>query len=255
MKVPLEDEVCQILAALGIHLLGPGHPIVDEFHRACVAFRSHLVNLETSQDRPPLSRSSFWEITPKYRFDVLSQDIPNIANQLAFAIGFSSLYLGQVAESTTTYFKTFADAFFWYHIDFGIRLASSGWDRIALLLDLAFDLNTGTRCSLPLVLKEIPNIDAQIIQDKNFKKLKAFRDGGFLDLEARAGEGARHEATHLLSPSTRFLCEFLDAIVKKPGKAPPESRPKERRDMLVEHHGLYVSGIENAAQLVSSRWS
>lgn len=249
MQVPLEKEVHQILAGRGIPLLD--YTVV---HTTCAGYRSHLLKLEASQPQLPLSGNTFWDITPKYRFDVLAEDIPRVANELAFAIGLSSVYLGQVAEGRRPYFRTSADSFFWYHIDFGVRLASSGWDRIALLLDLAFDLKTGTKCNFPLVLREMPKVDEHIIEDGNFKKLKAFRDGRFLDLEAGAGEGARHEATHLLSPSTRFLFEYSDAVAKKLRKVPPELRPEARWDMLVEHHRFYVSGIENTLGLVASRW-
>lgn len=250
----MEEEILQILLDLKISLIDLNHPFLGEFYKRCSKFRSDLLNKETAQARPPLSGSSFWDITPKYRVDVLGIDISKMANQLAFAIGFASLYLSQVAKSETTYFPTTADSFFWYHIDFGIRLASSGWDRIALLLDLAFGLNTGTNCNLRLVLKNIPKVDTQIIQDASFKKLKAFRDGRFLYLEAKAGTGARYEATHLLSPGTRLLFEFLDTHAGKPPKVPTELRPKERRDMLIEHHGFYLSRIQDALRLVSLRW-
>lgn len=253
MKIPLEKEVLHILSDLGLFLINVDHPILDELYKLTSNLRSYLLNLETTQVRPSLSHNSFWNITPKYRMDVLRSDIVKIANQLASAIGFSTLYLSQVAESKTTYFPTMADSFFWYHIDFGIRLASSGWDRIAILLDLTYELNTGTECSFPLVLREISKIDRKIFEDVNFKKLKAFRDGRFLDLEAGAGKGARHETTHLLSPGTKFLFEFLENR-RKLVSIPPELRPKERRDMLIEHHRFYLSGIRSALQLAFLRW-
>ncbi len=249
MQVPLERDVRHILSDLGISLLD-----YMRVYTTCAGFRSHLLKLEDSQLPLPLTGSTFWDITPKYRFDALAIDIPRVANELAFAIGFSSIYLPQVAEGKRRYFPTCADAFFWYHIDFGIRLASSGWDRIALLLDLAFDLKTGTRCNFPLVLREIAKLDKQIVHEESFKELKAFRDGRFLDLEVRAGKGARHEATHLLSPGTRFLFEFHEAVPQKLEEVPSELRPEARRDMLVEHHRFYVLGVENTLRLVASRW-
>lgn len=253
MEIPLEKEVLQILSDQKIFLLNVEHPIVDELHKCCSKLRSYLLDLEANQPRSSLSHSSFWQITPKYRLDVLRMGIPKIANQLAYAISFSTLYLSQIAESKTTYFPTMVDSFFWYHIDFGTRLASSGWDRIALLLDLAYQLNTLTECSFPFVLRELPKVDKKIVQDANFKKLKTFRDSRFLDLEAGSGKGARHETTHLLSPSTKFFFEFLENG-NKSVSVPPELRPKERRNMLIEHHEFYLSGIQSALQLVSLRW-
>lgn len=253
MEIPLEKEILQILSNLGIPVLNVNHPIHDELFRCSSKLRSHLLKIATTQARHALSQSSFWDITPKYRLDVLRFDIVKIANQLAYAIGFSTLYLSQVAKSKTTYFPTMADSFFWYHIDFGIRLASSGWDRIALLLDLAYQLNLDTKCNFPRVVREIPKVDRNIVHNTDFKKLRDFRNNRFLDLEAGAGRGARHETTHLLSASTKFFSEFLE----NRGKAvriPPDLRPKERRDMLIEHHEFYLSGIQSALQLVSLRW-
>ncbi|MGE5443009.1 MAG: hypothetical protein ACM3SR_00195 [Ignavibacteriales bacterium] len=103
------------------------------------------------------------------------------------------------------------------------------------------------------MLRELPKVDKKIVQDANFKKLKTFRDSRFLDLEAGSGKGARHETTHLLSPSTKFFFEFLEKG-NKSVSVPPELRPKERRNMLIEHHEFYLSGIQSALQLVSLRW-
>jgi hypothetical protein len=254
MEIPLRKEVLKILSDLKISLIDSNHQFVGEYYKCCSRLRTHLLNKESGQALFPLSGGSFWDITPKFRVDVLGIDIHTIANQLAYSIGFSSLYLNQVAKIQTQYSPTMADYFFWYHIDFGIRLASSGWDRIALLLDLAFELNSGKDCNLSLVLRNIPKVNPQIIQDVNFKKLKAFRDSRFLDLEAGAGKGARHETTHLISPSTRLLFEFLDTHAGMPGKIPPELRPKERLDMLIEHHGFYLSGVQDTLRLISLRW-
>ena len=78
-------------------------------------------------------------------------------------------------------FPTFADGFFWYHIDYGFRLAPSGWDRLALLLDLAFNTGVGFSCNLKRVLIAITKKDPQIVQDTNFVELTSFRDDQFRD--------------------------------------------------------------------------
>jgi hypothetical protein len=254
MHVPFIEEARHLLSTLGIPLLSAEDELVMQLHRNCESFRLHLLEKETSEPRQPLLQRSFWDITPKYRFDVLVQEIPKVANKLAYAIGFSSVYLEHVAPSRLPYFPTAADHCFWYHIDFGIRLASSGWDRVALLLDLAFDLHTATKCSLPRVLKSIPkSVDPGIVQDQNFKNLKTFRDGRFFDLEAGAGKGARHETTHLLLPSTRYLFSLLDAHARGES-VPPELGPIGQRDMLVEHHKQYLCGIQGVGRLVFAWW-
>lgn len=254
MEAPLAGDIYNILSDLGIKFLNRDHPLLGELHKYCSGLRSHLLEKEGGEKRYPLIANAFWEITPKYRLDVLIQDIVKIGNQLAYAIGFATLYLEHLSEAERVYFPGPGDNFFWYHIDFGLRLASSGWDRLALLLDLSYDLNTGVRCNLQLVLREITKANSNIVNDNDFKTLKTFRDGRFLDLEAHAGEGARHEATHLLSPSTRFLFEFLDAHGKRPEEVPTKLRPKAQRDLLMDHHGFYLSGIKNAIHLVHLRW-
>ena len=254
MEIPLREEVCRILEKIEIPFPDPS--LSSDIYSCCAEFRQHLLKLETSQTRPPLSGGSYWDITPKYRFDVLARDIPVIADQLAFAIGFSSLYLPQVAPSKRQYFPTFADSFFWYHIDFGFRLASSGWDRIALLLDIAFNLNLGNKCNIKDVLKKLPKDSKMVADDKSFKNLKCFRDTKLNDLEAKRGKGARHEATHLLSPSTRFLFEFLEtSVAPETGEVPLGLEPKGRRDMLIAHHKSYIAGVQDAVHLIASYWS
>jgi len=254
MEIPLAKEVFEILPKIGIKVINGDHPLLGELLGHCSGLRSYLLKTEGAQTRRPLLANTFWDIIAKYRLDVLTQDIPKVANQLAYAIAFATLYLDYIAEAGKAYFPNAGNHFFWYHIDFGLRLASSGWDRIALLLDLAYELNTGTKCGLATVLKEIPKKDANIVKQNDFKELKKFRDNWFLDLEANAGEGARHEATHLLSPSSRFLFEFLDGYGKTLDEVPLKLSPKTQRDLLIEHHGFYVSGIGNAIRLVLLRW-
>lgn len=137
-------------------------------------------------------------------------------------------------------------------MDFGFRLASSGWDRLSLLLDLTFALNTKDRCSLRVILKELPIRDKNIVKNGHFISLKTFRDNKFLELEAGQGEGTRHEATHLLSPRTRFFAEFIDTTLQ--GRPIAEERRKEQLDKLGEHHWHYLRGIHDALRLVAYRW-
>jgi hypothetical protein len=152
------------------------------------------------------------------------------------------------------YSPTIADTFLWYHVDFGMRLVSSGWDRVALLLDLAFDLHTERDCSLPRVLQEIPRVSPKAVHEDSFKDLKRFRDSAFTEIEGRASLGSRHEITHIMTLSTRLLFEFFDAATNLPGKVPPLERASERLKLLRKHHGHLLDGIASAVDLVAWKW-
>lgn len=253
MKTHLEHEIYDILQELKI-VLFPNHPLARKIDEYCAGFRNYLLGLENTQSKKPLMCNTFWDLTPKYKLDVLSIDIQRIANQIAYAIGFSTLYLKQIRKNKHSYFPTFADAFFWYHIDFGVRLISSGWDRLAFLLDLAHGLNTGTRCSISVVLKEMQKIDAHLVRERNFKILKNIHDTELPLLESGRGKGARHETTHILSPSTRFLFEFIDSNQLKSKDINSKCIAADHTEILNKHYHLYVTGIESAIKLVSLKW-
>jgi hypothetical protein len=253
MDVPLKGELLQALSGLGISLEADTS-LDSDIHQCCRALRDHLLTLPSPEARVPLSGASFWDVTPVHRFDLIRRELIVIPDQLAYSIGFSSLYLPQLAPITRPYYARFAENLFWYHVDFGFRLASSGWDRIALLLDLAFDLGLETRCSLKTVLKELPGFSRAIEQNENFKALKQFRDTKLRELEGKSGRGVRHEATHMLSPSTRLAFEFFESCLPQAELLPAEVHPKGRRDMLIEHHALLASGTRHALELVQWRW-
>lgn len=255
MEVPLEHHIRQILSQEGISFMDGNHPTFGVLYGCTAKFREHLLQSERGQSRTPFSQNSFWKITPKYRFDILRIDIPRVANAIATAIGLASIYFEHIAiaDVKASFIPTMGDFLFWNNVDYGIRLSSSGWDRIALMLDLAYELNTDTNCNLKVVLKELSK-DPQITNQAEFKSLKKFRDTDFNNLEAKVGEGARHEATHLVSPQTRHLFEFLDAHVGNLGSIPPDIRPKERLEFLKKHYELYISGIEDASKLIAFRW-
>lgn len=237
----------------GIDFVDNEHALNGLLDEKLRPLREHLLRGEDPEDVVQLSGATFWEITPKYRFDLLRFDIPEVANQLALAIGLGSTYLDRLADTRTAYFRSLPDAAFWQHIDAGVRLASSGWDRLSLLLDLAYDLRLDAECNLKTVLRKLRRVDAVIEQDVDFRGLKAIRDGAlFQSLEAARGEGARHEATHLLTPSIRFFAETIERLA---GAGPGGDEPAGWRDLLVQHHDAYLRGIEHAATLVERRWS
>jgi hypothetical protein len=253
--IPLADDVWRKISDLDLEVLVPDHLLVQSLYRRCDPLRNSLAKQEKSADYlPPLSTSTFWEVTPKNRFDILSVEIPKNSIQLVYAIATAAIYLPQVAKPFTYYSPSIADSFFWYHIDFGTRLISSGWDRISLLLDLAFDLKTSRECCLQVVLKEIPHLQPEAALQESFKKLKKFRDTDFSEIEGKSSLANRHEVTHIISPSTRFFFEFLDAAVKKPGRVLPQERAYERLQLLLRHHKLLLDGIESAIDLVSWKW-
>lgn len=139
-------------------------------------------------------------------------------------------------------------------VDAGFRFVSSGWDRLALLLDLAFELNLQSNCNLKTVLQNIPQQSDQRYCSRSFKNLKKFRDGRMKELEGTSGTGVRHEATHIMAPSTRLVFEYLETVVSDANKMPRELQGSARLDLLAEHHGLYVAGVRDALQLVCERW-
>jgi len=257
---PFADEVFQILETLGLPIIHNTHELLEKFYLSTAMLREHLVKLEGGNPRPRLSEGSFMEITSKYRLDALGIDIPQIANQLAMAIGSANYYLPFTSNINPTYRYGRPDLLFWYHIDFGYRLASSGWDRIAILLDLGFGLNTSTNCDFPTVLRLILKNNSHYIKDQNFIHLKEFRDGRFHELEGKRGEGARNETTHLISRSTRYFFEFLEnhSLVNRTiGEIDKISIEKKREDevkILIEHHEFFLKGIENSLNLISTHW-
>jgi len=95
MPIPLEKEILDILSDKGITLLDGNQPVLELLDESVSTFRSHLVTSEPSH-RPAFSQNSFWDITPKYRFDILKLDVVRVTNALVGAIGLSYIYLGHL---------------------------------------------------------------------------------------------------------------------------------------------------------------
>jgi hypothetical protein len=255
MPAPLADEVLAKIRELKLELVSNDHPLQEALFSRLAPLRNSLLALEASNGgNRPLSASTFWEITPKYRFDILSLEIPKIANQLALAISQAAIYFPLRTIPIIPYSPIITDSFFWYHIDFGTRLVSSGWDRVALLLDLAFHLKTERDCSLRRVLHDIPRISSEAACQKSFRNLKMFRDTAFREIEGGSSLGGRHEVTHIMTPYTRLMFEFFDAAVDQPGKILPPERAEERFELLRKHHILLLDGVASAIDLVAWKW-
>ena len=200
MEVPLEEEINAEIARLRLRLVGLN--VMD----GCSGARN-AVDDPSKQNSKRLGASTYWEVSDLYKYDILAADIPRIARQLAYGIAQASLYLPHV-EYSIPINRGMGHALFWYHIDFSTRLASSGWDRLSLLLDLVFNTGLIHQCNFPKVLRQLAICFPVVRDAQPFKRLTAFRDGPFQELEAKRGEGMRHEATHIITPSIRelFLC-------------------------------------------------
>lgn len=217
-------------------------------------FRIHLLKVEAPKDIRSLEAATFWELTDKYRFDALSADIPLVGRFLAHAIGAASYARDHCDLSPRGTRGNLPFAEFLFSIDYGIRLVASGWDRLALLIDLGFSLNTNYRCSLPLVLQKLPAARKGIESNPTFIQLKQFRDTDYADLGAKRGEGARNEATHLITPACRIFFEMLENTTGPMPVDKLEEKMGHYLQLLVKHHGLYCKGIRDSAKLIGDNW-
>jgi len=248
MTIPLAQELQDSIKELGISSVHTSLGIKIHLSPGCVACRNELLE---SEDKPGyLTNGTFWKVSPKYRFDLLAWDIPKIADNLSLSIGIAHIYLPHVAAHITPpYQPTVVDDMFWYAIENGFRVASSGWDRIALLLDLVLKLGVGQYCNYKKVIDRLKN-RIELNRSVAFGELKAFRDEKFVELEGSLGEGFRHEATHLITTNTRFTMEVLEKLsIQK-----PEIRltPLQAHKMLIAHYGYYINGVNCALKLIDT---
>ncbi|MHB8859591.1 MAG: hypothetical protein ACYC6Z_08965 [Thermoleophilia bacterium] len=209
--------------------------------------RDDLASIEKGSGSS-LCDHTFWDISLKYRYDVLCEEIVRIPNDLAYAIYWSNYYKPKVRNDLNVAPNS-SDHFFWFFISMGIRLVSSGWDRIALVLDLAFNTQLGPKCNLAQVLRVIQK-NSGVTEHNSFRNLKRFRDNELKELEDGSGKGARHEATHLISPSSRFFFELIE-IDCNPSLASHHLNSDGWFDLLTKHHPLFRKGIEDMASLIT----
>ena len=207
----------------------------------------YLRNCLDASPKRNLTTGDFWGLSERYKFDILVRELEKIARQIVTSLTFSARYSTKLADiSMGTYDGTMVDHMFWYHIDFGVRLLSSGWDRIALLLDLAYDLELHDRCNLSRVMKELPKVAIDIEKNENFKFIKRYRDNEFTELENGPGKGARHETTHILTPSSRHFFSFLESHNDDTNVL----EPHKWMTLLKKQFHLYLQGIKKAASLM-----
>jgi len=255
MKVGFEKRIFEIIKEKDLELLHSSHPFIQKFHFSTSKLRDLLVELEnkrySDKPRPRLSENHPFNVTLKYQLDYLGTDIPQIANQYCIAIASAYYFLPNTSDTKTGYFYSRPDLLFWYNVDFGFRLASSGWDRISYLLNIAFNLKI-KKYNLLNVLKSLPKNVDNLEKDESFKSLKKFRDEKLQDLEYKYGGGARHETTHVISRSTRYFYEVLEKF--KIGSDEMEKRRVEELQILEDHHKFYIKGIQDSLELIKSNF-
>lgn len=250
---PLENEIRGALASLEIRLSADNTSFWMKLPRDCTALRNRLETIEGQAGRRLRDGNSFWEISPKYRFDLLGYEIPWIADELAYAIAYMSIYLPQVSQDVRNRHAhpSIADFLYWYHTDAGIRIASSCWERLGLLMDLAFDLNLQQRCSFPAALDNLT--EHNVAQSGQYKRLNEIRNNEFRQLEAGRGRGARHETTHYLNPRTRFFhMELVEQWDSDASDADDSKDAKYWLDFLVQQHKLFIKGASAAIEMVAN---
>jgi hypothetical protein len=205
---------------------------------ACKKRREEFLVAEKNPGR--LMRGSVGDLSPKYRFDTLAMDFGQIGDHLGLSIALADASLPSVMLPTQFPIQpSFADTMFWYAIDNGIRTASSGWDRIALFLELVLHLKIGKLCDFEKVMKCLAD-DDRYRHNKEFETLDQFRNGAYRQLNNGAGRGLRNEATHLMSTHARYYFEKLEYLVF--GELVTDLAPKNILDSLIDQYHHYIIG-------------
>ncbi len=241
----LENEWRQSIADLGTDVEPVDIEIKIQMHEACKRFRAAVL----SRNDPPvrITGNSFWDLPERNRFDILAHDIGQVVSRLKLCIGLSYLYLPLLAPTKPPpYAPGFPDRMFWHEVDSGIRLISSGWDRIALLLDLVLSLGKRQYCNISKVLHELGGQACS--RSDPYLAIREYISGDFDRIEGGRGAGARHESTHLLTMSTRMFMETIEGYVDVAPHVP--HAPSETHQNLVLHFNHYVAGIDNALDLI-----
>jgi len=247
MEVPLSREIKETLARLKIK---------------CLPFDAMKGAIEARETLPPnvpggakITANTFWDLSPRFQFDALFQEIPNVEKQLAHSIALASIY-SPFVRYELPFRADSGHSLFWYHADYGTRLASSGWDRLALLLDLCFKLGLAEKCNLRRALGTLANKHSDVVDHEAFKWLKNFRDKEFDELDGHNGVGARHESSHLLSAAGRDFWETLEDMTKHPGKvqASGAERVVAHIEFLKRHFALYQEGILQVVALLANKF-
>jgi hypothetical protein len=135
-----------------------------------------------------ISKVGLLGLTEKARIDYLCLELRFIILQTAMSIASAHYFLPNTCDFRKTNQLTYDDLMYWYHIDYGIRLISSCWDRLSHYISLAFELAID-RIDFQNVIREIPKRHPTIVHNENFKQLKYIRDVKFKEVEDKYSRG------------------------------------------------------------------
>ncbi len=255
MGVDFISEIFQIIKDKQFTFVYSGHPISKSILTSTKKLREVLVKLEKEQypdgNLPKISENIPLKVSLKYQLDYLFIEIPQICNQFCISLASAYYFLPYTSDTKYGYFYDKPDLFFWTNVDSGFRYASSGWDRLSLLLNIAFNLQI-IKYNLSSVLQAIPTQIVDVIQDDNFKNLKNFRDKRFSELEFKLAGGARHETTHVISRSTRFFFEHIEKF--ELGSVKQKRRRENELNLLEDHYKLFIEGINDSLNLINTHF-
>jgi hypothetical protein len=134
----------------------------------CVNLRTRELVRESNKTLSNNITEGFWNLTKKARFDIVTEDFERIVWHIDFSIENMNKILPFVSKikSGQQYSPSKNDDIFWYYMDQAIKSISSGWDRLAILLDMAFEIDLCRDVNLHKVLSEIvkeyPDISSKI---------------------------------------------------------------------------------------------
>ena len=233
--IPLREEIRQSIKDLGLTPMQISLYFYQK-HK-WIDFRNK--HLHTQKTPSSLINENLPILPLKHQFDILTKDIEVIANNLIHCIAIANIYRPYISNyKQAPITLNTADTVYWLHIDLGFRLCSSGWDRVALLLNMVLNLRLNPHCNLAKVIKKLTQ-DPNYANSHDFKKLQTFYEKDFKDLEDGIGKGRRHEVTHLISRFTRVFFESLEGFLSYT-KSTGISAQNEF-DILIKHYHLYSS--------------
>jgi len=244
------DDIIKTLKKHGIDIKRDRDSLFNCLISSTSTYRDEA--MRTFSPNTAFLEGDFWNIPPKYKIDIIVQDILYIVFSISKNIAISLIKSNEISNMIKQYDRSLDDVLFWDSIEHSLRLISSGWDRIGLLIDLVYNLNLNTRCNFPNVINILPKLDITIFDNEYYKKLKQFRDTYFIDLENKRGKGYRHETTHLISLPTRIFFEFLEGKSNINPSIKIKDRPAFFIEFVTKHYEYYIEGTKNTCKLIES---
>jgi hypothetical protein len=207
--------------------------------------------LDQKKALPQLSKVGLLGLTEKARIDYLCLELRFIILQTAMSIASAHYFLPNTCDFRKTNQLTYDDLMYWYHIDYGIRLISSCWDRLSHYISLAFELAID-RIDFQNVIREIPKRHPTIVHNENFKQLKYIRDVKFKEVEDKYSRGRRNIADHVLSSFTQIFCLRLE---KWDPSYPDQikelvSKVHDELEFLETHFDIFQDSMNRSFELV-----